>query len=337
MEEQPISEEDRQMSPIDLSNQNPGAKNKKEALSWLKNSSQSFLKRGIIPAETFLFKEWLESKGGKTFLPQNGVYLEDFGCGTGIKAGLIAAALQEHVPVNAYTLIDSQQITTKWAEKQVRRLAKKPGLFRRQKINKIVDNFIDPSIQLPKEEGKLVRLCLGNIVDNFEPEVIYPALARELNSDDLLVVGLLREDFKLPAELSNQTVRDDSPELSQYPQEFQDAIKSRGDFGRNYHQEEICGIDKNHYDFHVSFDPKRKRWFHMIVPKGINEENNPDLYSKGYRNGREILIGFARVQTEEEHKRDLEKYFTIVDTLPATEDAENPQTIFILQKPAGNF
>ena len=61
---------------------------------------------------------------------------------------------------------------------------------------------------MPQDGKQQIRLCLGNTVGNYKPEVVYPALAKNLNESDLLVVGLLRQDFDLPAELANQTVRD---------------------------------------------------------------------------------------------------------------------------------
>lgn len=281
---------------------------------------------------------------GKAFLSHNGIHLEDYGCGSGIKTGLIAAALQKHdYPVNSCTLIDSERITTDQAEKQVKQLVKKPGLFRRQKpitFYHTLGNFIDldPSLNrpIPKDGEQRIRLCLGNTVGNYKPEVVYSALASGLNTNDLLVIGLLRQDFDLPVELANQTIRDDSPELNRYPEAFRVAMEIRAANSKKatYFKDDILGLDKEHYDFHVSYNPARG-WIHELVIKGVDEESSPDLYSKGLRNGHIIQLSNARVQTTAEHIQDLKKYFTVVGE--PLEDKNIANTLFILKNATSNL
>lgn len=317
---------------IDLTDQNI----RPTAQSWLDISPPKFDK-DKPPAETSLFNEWLGEKGEESVF-HDGIYLEDYGCGNGVKAGLIAATLQKHgYPVKSYASIDSERITTEQAEKIARDIVK-PGLFRRQKItfHQVVGDFTNPLLNKPvlQDEEQRIRLCLGNTVGNYKPEVVYPALAKNLNDNDLLVIGLLCQNFNLPAELANQAVRDDSPELSQYPEAFRDAIEKRVTNSKKvaYYKEDVFGLDKDHYDFHVSYDHERG-WIHEIVVKGIDEESSPDLYSKGLRNGHIIQLSIARVQTVEEHLRDLEKHFTIVDT---KRDDKSAHTLFILKKATSN-
>jgi len=336
-----LSRPDPTTGQVDWLVTNLGAQSDEAAAAWVTGSTKEFEKTSRTLENNLILQLLREGKVGEFLNPSRPIGVEDFGCGNGIKSGLAVADLvNAGYQVTDCTLIDSHPFITNLAERQTRQIIdqkvavdKSPGAAP-VLIHQVVGNFADPNLTLAEAGPKCqrVRLCLGNTVDNFEVDTIYPALARNLDTNDLCVIGLRRRTFTLPEKFNKAKIRNDSKDLAKYPRDFQEVIRERAVFSSQsklrHFQAEATGIPRNSYDDHCWFDPFQKRWIHSIVLKEIDEQKNPELWKFGFRPGQEMLVEISRVQTTQEQKQDLEKYFQVLAT---KEDPDSDQTIFILK------
>jgi hypothetical protein len=310
----------------------------KASLAWLKNSTAAYRERGELPQENKLINEWVQGNGSllDKLTP---VWLEDFGCGNGIKTGLVISSLvQNGFNVGTCLLMDATLVSTEYAESQIKEIVTKTVVPNEARKKQEVDIYQYPgdftkslhSMPQPASGEQRIRLCLGNTVSNLEEADIYSVLARGMRPEDLLLIGLDRRLADLPPYLANKPVRDDSPDLDTYPDHLKKRLKNRAEFGRGLKpwQAEACGLSNGFYESHTTYDPSKRMFIDSIVLIGINEQDTPELWELGFRSGQEIQVFTSRFYTIEEHKEGLSRYFKIIDI------KENPQskdTLFVLR------